>query len=219
MEEINIPIILDVSPLKAKPSLLAARLLSRSPVGSVEEDHELMKRAAQGDTDAFAALYDKYRGPVLSYVRRVVRQDAIAEELTHETFLRAYAARHRYEESARFTTWLWSIARNAAIDHLRRPSSLVIGVDEESTSDLIERFASPLDDAEEALLRKVRMEQLEHCFDALPDRQREALSLCVFSGLSYEEVATTIQATLSAVKCLLHRARQGIMNCLGEAKE
>lgn len=205
-----------VSSPKAKPSSLAARLYPGSNVEEDVRDHDLMARAARGDTGAFASLYEKYRGPVLAYLRRMVRDDSVAEELAHETFLRAYAARQRYDEQARFSTWLWTIARHAAIDHLRRHRPVAgARADEESTSDVVERFASPLDDAEAELLKKTRMERLERCFDSLPERQREALSLCVFSGLSYEEIGLAIEASLSAVKCLLHRARQSLLGCLG----
>src|SRR4051812_20702566 len=85
----------------------------------MSEDQKLMRASAGGDVKAFQKLYEKFKGPLMSYIGTIVRGQAVVEDLTQEVFLRAYRSRENYTASAKFSTWLWTIARNCAFDYLR----------------------------------------------------------------------------------------------------
>jgi len=175
-------------------------------------DHELMDRAAGGDAQAFRLLFERYKVPIYSYLYSIVHDRQVAEELAQETFLRVFRSRNEYSRGAKFSTWLWTIARNGAIDHLRKKK--------EQLSDAMEEFSGgdlqdvEPTDAETLLVEKANQEQLEACLKGLPESQREAMALRIFSELSYEEISESVKATVAAVKSVLHRARTALVNCL-----
>ncbi len=175
-------------------------------------DHELMDRAAGGDTEAFRQLFERYKVPIYSYLYAIVHDRQVAEELTQETFLRVFRSRGEYSHGAKFTTWLWTIARNGAIDHLRKKKELLSDDIEENT--MGDPRGTEPSDAETLLVEKVNQAALEDCLKGLPDSQREAMALRIFSEFSYEEISEATRASVPAVKSVLHRARIGLVNCL-----
>ena len=88
-------------------------------VATIERDAELMLRVREGDTQSFAVLLEKYRGPVIHFLQRMILNQAVAEELAQEVFLRVYRSRANYEPTAKFTTWLFRIASHLALNHIR----------------------------------------------------------------------------------------------------
>src|SRR5580700_2626606 len=108
---------------------------------AIDSDLELMLRVSRGDTDSFGVLLNRHRGPLLSYFVRMVRDQALAEDLAQEVFLRVYQARERYQPEARFTTWLYRIATNLALNSIRdrRGDPLVL----EGAVEPDSQFASP----------------------------------------------------------------------------
>jgi RNA polymerase sigma-70 factor (ECF subfamily) len=184
----------------------------------------LMLKVRAGDVHAFQELYERFKGPLMSYVHSFIQDPPIAEDLVQEVFLRVYRNRASYEPQAQVSTWLWTIARNACIDQLRKASNRekVVAVTEKDDDggglapfDL-EQIEAPLPDAEALLIENAEAGRLERCMEKLAAHQREALLLRTVSELPYEEIAVTVGVSLSAVKSLLFRAKEALTKCLGK---
>ena len=184
-----------------------------------DPDADLMLRYGRGDDRAFEAIVRRYQGRVASLAYRYLGSAADAEDVAQEVFLRIHRARESYEPTAKLSTWIHRITVNTSLNHLRRgrvrrhvsaemPSR---GDDDGAPSE----FADPdavrphdvLEDAElAAMLRRI--------IDELPERQRTAILLNKYQGLSYEDTATALELSLPAVKSLLTRARVNIKEAL-----
>jgi RNA polymerase sigma-70 factor (ECF subfamily) len=195
-----------------RPSLLA-KLSLLSPVLPGDEDQVLMARVAQDDLAAYRRLYERYKRPIMSYVSQMVRNRAAAEELTQEVFLKVYRNRANYEAQAKVTSWLWTIARNQALDFLRKKGEQL--VEDEATLDrAAESTVTATPDAEQLLIDQSTRAGIEKCLDELPLKQKEAVSLRLFSELAYEEIAESLAVSVAATKSLLHRAKEHLIACL-----
>ncbi len=183
-----------------------------------DEDVRLMLAFRDGDDAAFEALFERWAGRLLRFLERMVRDGAVAEELVQETFLRVYRARARYAPDAKFSTWLYTIASNAARNELRRP---LRRAPHESTD--AEREGVPLElAAEESPVDEIvnarRMgKDVEAALAQLPERQRAALWLAAVDGLPYAEVAKALETSEPSVKALVHRARVALAEHLANA--
>jgi RNA polymerase sigma-70 factor (ECF subfamily) len=167
---------------------------------------------AGGDTAAFDALFERWAQPLLRYLERMVRDTGTAEELVQEVFLRVYRARDRYRPEARFSTWLYRIGTNLALNELRRPRRRDPhdSSDEEGVRPLV-AGGSAVDDVVHARrLGEAAARELA----ALPERQRAALWLTAVEGLAYAEVAEALEVSEKAVKALVHRARSTVASRL-----
>jgi RNA polymerase sigma-70 factor (ECF subfamily) len=179
-------------------------------VHAVDEDVRLMLSFRAGDAAAFDALFERWARPLLRYLERMVRDPGAAEELVQEAFLRVYRARERYEPDARFSTWLYRIATNLALNELRRPRRRD---PHESLGDE-HGLEAPLPASDELADARQRARRLEAALAELPERQRAALWLSAVEGLSYAEVAASLEVSESAVKALVHRARSRLADRL-----
>ena len=156
---------------------------------------------------------ERYQGPVFGLIVRMVRDPGLAEDLSQETFIKAHRALSSYDRTRKFSSWLFKIAHNTAIDSLRRkklktvPLDQPIGEDQNATlGELIEDpdAFSPLRLAEGADLVTV----LEEALALLPDEAREVVVLRFAEGLSYQEIAEVMDLPIGTVKTHIHRARQ-----------
>ena len=175
---------------------------------ALDEDVRLMLAFRAGESAAFDELFRRWSGPLLRYLERMVRDLATAEELVQEAFLRVYRARDRYSPDARFSTWLYRIATNLALNELRRPRRRDPhqSTDEDGAVWLVSD-ASPTDEIVDARrLGEAALRELE----ALPERQRAALWLTAVEGLAYSEVAAALDVSEKAVKALVHRGRSAL---------
>lgn len=189
-----------------------SKLSPESRVSLVRSDEAIMLRVAAGNVEEFKVLFEKYRIPILSYLVQLTGSRAVAEELAQEVFLRVFRHRESYTVESKFTTWLWTIARNAAFDHLKKKRELSL-VGDESLIPLDETsFESP--EAERLVLLKATREAIVKCLGNLTTPQRDAISLRTFSELSYEEIGSTLGQSVPAVKSLIHRAKAGLVDCL-----
>jgi RNA polymerase sigma-70 factor (ECF subfamily) len=174
-------------------------------VHALDEDVRLMLAFCEGDAAAFDALFHRWAAPLLRYLERMLRDAAAAEELVQEAFLRVYRARSSYRPDARFSTWLYRIATNLALNELRRPRR------REPHASLEDAPAHALAAAEVASdeLAQARRDvaALDRAFAEIPERQRAALWLVAVEGRSYAEVAGLLEISEQAVKALVHRAR------------
>jgi len=180
--------------------------------GELDPDAALMLRVKQGDTDAFAELVDKYKQPVMNLAFRMLRDATEAEDLAQNVFVQVYKSAHRYQVSSRFSTWLFTIARNLSLNEIRRRSrhpadSMDATHDDEDQ--LPQQFedksiASPPD----SLLHGELEHKIEQALGELPENQKLAIVLCRREDLSYEEIAQVLNCSVSATKSLIHRGRE-----------
>lgn len=174
-------------------------------------DADVMLRVKDGDDAAFEYLVTKFRRPMLSFMYRMARNSAVAEELVQEIFLRVYRSRATYNAEAKFSTWLYRIATNLAVNHARdtkheRPE-LSVSLDESDSDtgqklDLADGTAS----AEQALLRRERLAAIRQHVQNLPERQRLAVLMHKYQGMDYRQIAEVLKLSESATKSLLFRA-------------
>jgi RNA polymerase sigma-70 factor (ECF subfamily) len=174
-----------------------------------DPDAALMLAFQGGDEAAFRALFEKYGRAMVAFCHRFVHDAARAEELAQDVFLKLHCSADRYRPTARFKTFLYRIAANHCMNEVRRGeygARRRRGADREreptDPDTLPGGSATPEQAAEGAALSRA----VEALLDALPDKQRAAFVLCRFEGLSYEEIALALDATVSAVKSLVHRA-------------
>ena len=188
---------------------------------SAEQDPDaaLMLRVKQGDTEAFAALVDKYKQPVLSLVYRMIRDAIEAEDLAQNVFLQVYKSASRYEVSSKFSTWLFTIARNLSLNEIRRrsrhPADSLDATHPEQEDQPLHQFQdhktfSP----PESLLHLELQEKIEQAVAELPENQRTAILLCRRDDLSYEDIAKVLGCSVSATKSLIHRGRETLKDKL-----
>ncbi len=184
-------------------------------------DAEVMLRVKAGDESAFDFLVQKYRRPLVSFMYRMARNTAAAEDLAQEVFLRVYRSRQTYEASAKFTTWLYRIATNLAVNHARdtrheRPE-VTVSLDEPdeetgTTLDVADGTAS----VEESLVRRERMLAIRAKVEALPERQKLAVIMHKYQQMDYKQIAEVLKLSESATKSLLFRAYETLREQLKE---
>jgi RNA polymerase sigma-70 factor (ECF subfamily) len=179
----------------------------------LDPDAALMLRVKQGDREAFAALVEKYQQPIMNFLHRTLRDETEAEDLAQNVFLQAYKSAPRYVSSARFSTWLFTIARNLCLNEIRRrarhPAESLDAPSPAAEDQPLRQFedkaaASPPDQ----VLRGELEAKIEQALAELPENQRTALLLCRQEELSYEEIAAVLDCSLSATKSLIHRGRE-----------
>lgn len=176
---------------------------------SLVTDRELVAIAIDGFDGSFEELVRRYQRPISAYVYRMVGNYESALDLTQEIFIKVYNSLNRYRAEFKFSTWIYKIAHNAAVDHLRRTAtreqSLVIGPEGDS-------FDLPLESArlspEQESERKERRGEIEAVVRALPANYRELIILRHSQDLSYEEIVDVTGLPLGTVKNRLFRARE-----------
>jgi RNA polymerase sigma-70 factor, ECF subfamily len=182
-------------------------------------DAEVMLRAAAGDEAGFNYLVEKYYRPIIHFLFRMVRNQAVAEELAQEVFLRVYRSRQSYRAEAKFTTWLYRIATNLAVNyardtrHRREVQTVYLDAPDEVTGSKPE-VADDKISAEQGLLREERMKAIRGHVMALPERQRAAVLMHKYQGMDYREIGKVLKLSESATKSLLFRAYQTLRNQL-----
>ena len=183
------------------------------PVQLDDPDAALMLRVKRGDRAAFAGLVDKYKQPVLNFIYRSLRDETEAEDLAQNVFLQVYKSRKRYERTAKFSTWLFTIARNLCLNELRRrsrhPAESLEEAHAENEGQPRQQFEDKTAIAPpEKLLHGELVQKIKEALAGLPENQRTAILLCRQEELSYEEIAGVLDCSLSATKSLIHRGRE-----------
>jgi RNA polymerase sigma-70 factor (ECF subfamily) len=209
--------LLAVAGVPSRPPVEAAAAMA----GGELTDADVMLRAKAGDEAAFDSLVQKYRRPMVSFMYRMAHNAAAAEDLAQEVFLRVYRSRQSYEATAKFTTWLYRIATNLAVNHARdtrheRPENMVSldEPDEESgrTLDVADGTLS----AEEMLVRQERLAAIRQRVQGLPERQRIAVVMHKYQQMDYQQIAEVLKLSESATKSLLFRAYETLREQLKE---
>lgn len=184
------------------------------------DDAQVMLRAGAGDDSAFEYLVHKYRRPIVGFMYRVTHSQAVAEELAQEVFLRVYRARASYAADAKFSTWLYRIANNLAMNHLRdsrneRAGNVSLDEPDEDTGQSLDVPDQGLT-AEETLLRRERLAAIKRHVMHLPERQRQAVLMHKYQGLDYRQIGEVLKLSESATKSLLFRAYETLRERLKE---
>ena len=174
-------------------------------------DAEVMLRVKAGDDSAFAYLVQKYRRAMVSFMYRMAHNPAVAEDLAQEVFLRVYRSRENYEASAKFSTWLYRIATNLAVNYARdtrheRPENIVSIDEKDDDTGLGVDLPDASLTAEEAILRRERMAAIRQKVQQLPERQRMAVIMHKYQQMDYRQIAQVLKLSESATKSLLFRA-------------
>ena len=180
---------------------------------NLDPDAVLMLRVKQGDTIAFTTLVEKYKQPVMNLAYRSLRDLTEAEDLAQNVFVQVFKSAARYETTAKFSTWLFTIARNLCLNEIRRRSRHPAESLDAPHPEHEEQPKHQIEDIKnvsppETLLQGELVKKVEEAIHALPENQRTALLLCRQEELSYEEIAEVLGCSLSATKSLIHRGRE-----------
>lgn len=189
--------------------------------GTSETDADVMLRVKAGDDAAFECLVQKYRRPMVNFMYRMAHNAAAAEDLAQDVFLRVYRSRGGYEPTAKFTTWLYRIATNLAVNHARdtrheRPENMASldEPDQETGTTMDVADANP--SAEQAILQRERLAAIRQRVQALPERQRMAVIMHKYQQMDYKQIADVLKLSESATKSLLFRAYETLRGQLKE---
>lgn len=191
--------------LEGQPGAFAGTLMNSSA--------DLVTRVCAGDAEAFRLIFERYSRPVISFIYDMVNDRALAEELTQETFVRAYRAIHTMRRETKLSTWLFGIARNVARESLRARTRAIRHVDlaDRSVTDLRDEKAVPV----EGVLSKELNEVIRRSLSALDEDKRLVFTLKVLHQCSYEEIAEITGFSLAKLKTDLHRARAEMRRRIG----
>ncbi|GIP15123.1 RNA polymerase sigma24 factor [Paenibacillus montaniterrae] len=173
-------------------------------------DSQLIREIKDGNVELYSELMNRYQRRILSFIYHMLKSaklEAIAEDLTSETFYKAYKSLHTFREiDATFSTWLYTIARNTVLSELRKRKAATVSIEEVNIEPMVSGEATP----EQQLLLNERMHLVRRAIDQLPEKQRAAIILREYEQLDYQEIANILGQSVSSVKSLLFRARASI---------
>jgi RNA polymerase sigma-70 factor (ECF subfamily) len=188
-------------------------------------DHDLVAWALEGYEPSYGELVHRYERPVFSLIYRMVRDRELAEDLAQDTFVKVLNALDRYNPTYKFSSWIFKIANNATIDHLRRKELDTLSLDgapEATTPDQIEATALQLGSRDESPLEVVEARelggQIEQAIAQLRPEYQSCIILRHVEGRPYEEIAEILDLPLGTVKTYIHRARNELKELLGELR-
>jgi RNA polymerase sigma-70 factor (ECF subfamily) len=172
-----------------------------------------MLRVREGDDSGFSILIEKYRKQIVHFMFRMSRNQAVAEELAQEVFLRVYRSRQTYRAEAKFSTWLYRIATNLGVNHARdtkyeRTAQNVYLDQADPETGTTPDVADSTLSVEQELVRSERMNAIRKHVMALPERQRSAVLMHKYQEMDYKEIGEVLKLSESATKSLLFRAYQ-----------
>jgi RNA polymerase sigma-70 factor (ECF subfamily) len=204
-------------------SAAGSQALRFSPPQALAEldDAQVMLRVRDGDDAAFNYLVERYRRAMIGFMYRMTHNAAIAEELAQEVFLRVYRSRAGYSADAKFSTWLYRIATNLAVNHARdnrneRPEvKASLDATDEETGLSID-VADDKPSVEQEIMRRERLKAIRKVVEALPERQRMAVMMHKYQEMDYRQIAELLHLSESATKSLLFRAYESLRESLKE---
>jgi RNA polymerase sigma-70 factor (ECF subfamily) len=199
---------LDFAAVSAQPSWNERVNTHIAAAIPLDWDAELMLRVRDGDQTGFPLLLGKYRAPLIHFLYRMVQNQAIAEDLAQEVFLRVYRSRGSYQPTAKFTTWLFRIATHLALNWIRdgKNEKLQDSLDQQSEDGTTRQLPDRARTVEQELLYQVRMQEVRQAIKTLPAKQRAAVLMHKYEEMEYTEIAKVLRCSDSAVKSLLFRA-------------
>jgi RNA polymerase sigma-70 factor, ECF subfamily len=175
---------------------------------ALDPDTALMLRVCEGDTPSFGVLLERHRGSVVSHLHRLVRNHAIAEELAQDVFIRVYRSRGKYRPDAKFTTWLFRITMNIALNWRRdtRREAGFVRLDRDLQGSRKLQLSDWEPRADELLMRAQRAREIRMAIETLPPKQLAAVLMHKYEGMDYTQIAGVLDCSIPALKSLLFRA-------------
>lgn len=173
----------------------------------MNEEQDWLDQARQGDKEAFGKLINAYQIPVYNLAYRMLNNSGEAEEAAQEAFIRAFTRLESYNPAHKFSTWLLSITSNYCIDILRKRRAILLSIDEPLGAHPALR-SDRIKEPEAQVTSNEQQEMVQSLLQELPDEYRQAVVLRYWYELSYEEIAETMNTTVSAIKSRLFRARK-----------
>lgn len=188
------------------------------------EDFRLIDQAVkEKDEQAYAMLMDRYKRPVYHMILKMVRNVDDAEDLTIEAFAKSFKNLHRFKKDYTFSTWLFRIATNNAIDFIRKKRLETMSLDTSFTDDNGDAVQIDVQDKnlnpQEVAIKSQKIELIQLFVTKLPAKYQRLVKLRYFEELSYEEIAQELDAPLGTVKAQLHRARELMYDLVKNKKE
>jgi len=176
-----------------------------------DDDSRLARKVQRGDRQAFELLLTRYERPIFSFIYNFFRNRALCEDLTQETFLRAFRFIRSFRPKDKFSTWLFSIAKNLCIDELRRmQKGSTVDIDAVDPDSLVSEEGT----AQNPLSSSIAIQEgeiLQQAITKLPEKYRTCVILFYFNDLSYEEISKVMKITLSNTKILLFRGKKMLL--------
>ena len=182
-----------------------------------EEDLALMADVARGDENAFAKIVEKHQPAVLGTVAKMTNQSPDTEDIAQQVFIRLWKSAERYQPTAKFTTFLFTITRNLVFNATRKKS----GKNESSFDALEENWGQNIEDKnsdsrpDKSIEQNELRQEIDRAISSLPEKQRLAVILRRYEKMPYEEIASTLEISVPAVKSQLFRARTALRESLG----
>ncbi len=188
------------------------------------EDFKLVDMAVGGDDKAYAKLLQRYRRPVYHMILKMVRNVDDAEDLMMESFSKAFRSLHRFKKDFTFSTWLFRIATNNTIDHIRKKKINTLSIENTYTDDDGQSVGMDVEDVgnldpQEVVIQAQKEEIIQEFVNMLPTKYQKLVRLRYFHEMSYEEIAEELPAPLGTVKAQLHRARELLYDLVKNNKE
>jgi len=181
-----------------------------------DPDTALMLKVSQDDGPSFDLLLARHRGTVVNHLYRLIHNRDIAEELAQDVFIRVYRSRANYQPDAKFTTWLFRITTNVALNWRRdtRREAGYVRLDQDVRGTHKRELWNGLPQADEVLVQKYRAQQVRAAIDKLPPKQLAAVLMHKYEGMEYSEIAAALQCSIPALKSLLFRAYETLRHRL-----
>jgi RNA polymerase sigma-70 factor (ECF subfamily) len=178
----------------------------------IDPDTLLMLRVRDGDSCSFELLLHRHRATVINHLYRMVHNRAIAEELAQDVFVRIFRSRQRYQPNAKFTTWMFRITTNVALNWRRdsRRQTAEMHVDQLSTCARAFEFRDDRLRMDEMMIRHHKAQEVRAAVDALPSKQLAAVLMHKYDGMDYGEIAEVLGCSVPALKSVLFRAYENL---------
>jgi len=193
---------------------------------STATDQEVVEQARDGRESAYRELIRRYQRPVFSLIYRMVRDRELAEDLSQETFVKVLNAIDRYRPEFKFSSWVFKIANNAAIDHLRRKELDTLSLDggpDATTAERVEATALQIGDSSESPLDELEARELGSAIERAIGKLRPEYQTCIIlrhvEGRPYDEIADILELPLGTVKTYIHRARAELRELLDPLRD
>lgn len=187
------------------------------------EDFKLIDMAVDGDEKAYAKLLSRYKRPVYHMILKMVRNVDDAEDLTIESFAKAFRSLHKFKKDFTFSTWLFRIATNNTIDFIRKKKLNTLSISNTFTDDDGQAVSIEVEDVnpnpQEETIKAQKEELIQVFVNMLPAKYQKLVRLRYFHEFSYEEIADELEAPLGTVKAQLHRARELMYDLVKNKKE
>ncbi len=183
-----------------------AMLTRESPVAgaaTVSDEELLVQRAAAGDERAYGKLVQAYQSRVFNFVRSMVRNDEVAEDITQESFVKAFFSLKRLQNAGSFKSWLFRIANNNTLDWLRRKRFQLVDVDDQIHESYVDKR-----DPESGAMEQERLNHVRAALNKLKPDQKAILVMCDLQGLSYAEIAEVLKVPFGTVQSRIFYARK-----------